>query len=141
MIFRLLPVLALIMPAGVMARDTIPQSQCTTQENVTLSIGFNGTSQTVKEVRGEFNERMEKVKQFAKKAGVEKISLQSQSYNINSISNSYTNGGLASGYQYNSSASYQLSPAEKAADLMELLTASGIQSTLNVNMYKSGSCQ
>lgn len=135
---RLLAVFALLFPSAAMARDIVSEAGCNKQENVTLSINFNGMSESVKAVKGEFETRMGKIEEFAKKAGVKKISLQSQSYNINS--NNYSGSG-SSGYQYNGSASFQLSPADKAADLMELLTTNGIQSSLNVNMYKSGSCQ
>lgn len=123
-------ILALLLPVSGMA--------CAMTETAQISVNWNGGSASIKDVRGKFDERMKKIEALAKEAGIEKLELQNQSYNINTNNNGY---GDISGYQYNGSASYTVTPAEKAPDLLELLTKNKIQSSLNVNMYKSGSCQ
>lgn len=135
---RLITLFALTLTAlSVSAEARVVQSGCEQKETATLNINFNGTGDTVKEIRGLFDDRMEKIKQYAKQAGVKEVTLQSQNYSI-STQNNYN---AASVYRYNGNASFKLSPSDKAADMMELLTKNHIQSSLNVNMYKSGSCQ
>ncbi len=127
----------LILPLTAQARMLPIVAECAMQETASLSTNWNGVNETVKGVRSLFELRMKQIQEYGKKAGVEKLDMQSHSYNINS----QNNGMGGAGYQYNGSASFMVKPAEKAADLLELLTKNGIQSSLNVNMYKSGSCQ
>lgn len=124
--------------ASAQAQDMVSEAGCTMQETASLSTNWNGVSETVKAVRGMFDGRMKQIQEYGKKAGIEKLELQSQSYNIYAQNTGMSSG---SGFQYNGNASFMVKPADKAADLLELLTKNGIQSSLNVNMYKSGSCQ
>lgn len=135
---RFLPlIMMLAIPSFAQARSQEMASGCVMQETASLGTNWNGVSETAKGVRGLFESRMKQIQEYAKKAGVEKLDLQSHSYNIN-VQN---NGIQAAGYQYNGNASFMVKPADKAVDLLDLLTKNGIQSSLNVNMYKSGSCQ
>lgn len=112
-------------------------STCTMQENVNLSLNFSGAGTSVKEVREALERHVQKVEEQAKQAKVEKITLQSQNYSISSNDHGHNSGG----YQYQGSVAFTLGPQDKAADLLELLDKNGIKASLNVNMYKSGSCQ
>lgn len=136
----LLLVLMLTLPLSAQARDVamVASAECAMQETASLSTNWSGMSENVKGVRALFDSRMKQIQEHGKKVGVEKLELQSQSYNIYSQNNGM---GSTGGFQYNGNASFMVKPADKAADLLELLTTNGIQASLNVNMYKSGTCQ
>lgn len=111
-------------------------SDCVMKENATLSVSFNGVSETATGVQAKLLMELGAIEGYAKEMGIHKLDLQNQSYNI------YTqdNGGRISGYNFNTSASYGVDDANKAVKLMELLTSKGVQASVNVNSYRNGNC-
>lgn len=112
-------------------------SSCVMNENSTLSVSFNGVSETATGVQAKLLMELGAIEGYAKEIGLHQLNLQSQSYNI------YTqdSGGRINGYNFNASASYGVDEAGKAVKLMELLTSKGIQASVNVNSYRNGNCE
>lgn len=110
---------------------------CKLSEQANLSVNFDGMSETATDVPVKLQKEIDAIAAYAKDLGINELKAQSQSYSI------YTQmmGGKISGYNYNTSVSYEMDNAEQAVKLMERLTDKSMQTSLNVNSNYEGDCE
>ncbi len=129
------PVLAKVAFAErVAAHSGALASGCGMIETAQISIAFNGVEQDAAVIKAKFDEKIKEIEQTMKTLGLDKVEMQSMSYNINP----QNYGNASSLFQYNGSVSFTVVPANKGADLMSALSKKGYQPSLNVNAYRNG---
>jgi uncharacterized protein YggE len=104
-------------------------------ENAQVTVSFSGMDTDVTAARTKLDAKMAEVKALAQEQQFTKLVIQSHSYSINTGYNG-GNGG-ESRFQYSGNITFQLLPAEKAVDFMQLLAKKGYQTSVNVNSYNN----
>lgn len=113
-------------------------ASCPMTEQTQVNINFNSQYADLKQIKELMDNKVEEIEAMAKKAGIEKIVLQSMNYNI------YANRGYQNNfdgpdqrvYQLNGSMSFNVEPADNAIELMEMLNNKGYNGGMNVNKYR-----
>lgn len=126
--------LCLTLPSSTDARKIAPAGECTFQENTSVNVSYNGMLENARSIHDLIEERNSTILKLAKEAGVEKINMQSQNYNVNY--NPYHGGQ----FNYSGNANFIITPADKAMDFVDLLAKKNYQFSLNVNKHKRGAC-
>lgn len=111
---------------------------CPMTEQTQVNINFNSQYSDLQQVKKVMDNKVEEIETMAKKAGIEKIVLQSMNYNIyaNRDYNNNFNDPAQRIYQLNGSLSFNVEPADNAIKLMEMLNDKGYNGGLNVNKYR-----
>ncbi len=114
---------------------------CAMQENAQVGVNFSNVVVTdLKKVGSEMDRKIDELIALAKQSGLQKIEVQSYSYNIYAVSSGVPMpAGVPIPYQYSGNVSFAVEPCEKASGLMSLLADKGYSASLNVNAYRQ--CQ
>jgi uncharacterized protein YggE len=137
-------VIAVFWTAAAFAWEKGPVStsggqKCTMQETGQVGISFNNVMVAKLDRLGaEMDQKIDEVLALAKQARLEKIEVQSYSYNVYPVSNGSLPGANVP-YQYSGNVSFSVEPCAKASELMSLLAAKGYSANMNVNAYRQ--CQ
>src|SRR5262245_12917937 len=108
-------------PAGAWERSAVAMpgvasgQTCGMVETGQVGVNFNNLMVTdVSKVGAELDGKIDEIIALARKAGIEKIEVQSYSYNVYPVSNGYPiPAGTPVPYQYNGSVSFAITPCEK----------------------------
>ncbi len=110
---------------------------CGLTENATISISFNGNDSDAAAVKNKLDSKIHEIEELAKGMALDKFEVQSMNYNINPINNGEGDSD-SNRYQYSGSAGFVILPADKAVDLMVVLSKKGYHPSINVSSYRNG---
>jgi len=110
------------------------------QETATLGVNFNLKAKSFTDAKEKFDSKIKQMEEFVKQQHVEKFTLQSMNYSVNTQGMNYSGDMGETTYQLNGNASYQLASADDAFRLGEFLTKQQFTVNVNVNRFGNGPC-
>ncbi len=112
---------------------------CKMVEQATVNVTFNEQVFDIKNIKTEMPSKIDRIKTLAKDIGLEEIELQNMNYSSNSNSNNNNDCNSKKTFNFYGNTSFKIKPADKASDLVLLLTDNGYNANLNMNAYRQ--CQ
>jgi hypothetical protein len=115
--------------------------ECPFVESATVSVNFNSTETDMTKIVTIMSSKIDAIKMLAADKAMDKFELQSSNYSVSTNNNGNSNCNAQTGlqFQFYGSASFVVSPANKAAELTAYLVEKGFQASVNVNSYRQ--CQ
>ncbi len=128
-----------VMRSDLISLRKAPSQNCPLQETATVNVNLNSVETDPSVVRSIMDKKIEEATALGTQSGLEKVDVQSFSYNLNKNSSGGNCSAANEQYQFYGNINLQVSPASKAPDYMTLLQKSGFTASLSVNVYKQ--CQ